>query len=223
VSENRSPDIVEAALNSGAGGYLVKSDAAGELLTAISAVLEGRRYVSASLSGDILVTPKTEAARAQGSTDHNPYLRFSKNPDISEFLEAVVDSTGADFGAVQLFDSTNHVLRIVAQHGFESEFLHYFNTVGLAIRSACNESMDERTRVIVKDVSTDPLFSNDLRGLLLRAKVRSIQSTPLIDSSGKLLGVVSTHYSHPGTPSPDGLKQVDNLAMSFLANLQARG
>ena len=55
VSENRSPDIVEAALSNGAGGYVVKSDAGSELLPAIKAVLEGKRFISACLAGHFLV------------------------------------------------------------------------------------------------------------------------------------------------------------------------
>ena len=56
VSENRSPDIAEAALSTGARGYVVKSDAAGELLPAVKAVLDGKRFISASLAGQFLVT-----------------------------------------------------------------------------------------------------------------------------------------------------------------------
>ena len=55
VSENRSPDMAEGALSNGAGGYVVKSDAAAELLPAIKAVLEGKRFISASLAGHFLV------------------------------------------------------------------------------------------------------------------------------------------------------------------------
>jgi CheY-like chemotaxis protein len=51
VSQNRSVDIAEEALGTGAGGYVVKSDAASELLPAVKAVLEGERFVSASLAG----------------------------------------------------------------------------------------------------------------------------------------------------------------------------
>jgi len=51
VSENRSLDIVEEALSTGAGGYVVKSDAGSELLPAVEAVLQGKRFVSASLRG----------------------------------------------------------------------------------------------------------------------------------------------------------------------------
>ena len=39
VSENRSVDIAEEALRTGAGGYVLKADAAGDLLPAVKAVL----------------------------------------------------------------------------------------------------------------------------------------------------------------------------------------
>jgi DNA-binding NarL/FixJ family response regulator len=55
VSENRSAGIAEEALSTGAGGYVLKSDAAGELLPATKAVLEGKRFISASLAGHFLV------------------------------------------------------------------------------------------------------------------------------------------------------------------------
>ena len=55
VSENRSAEVAEEALNTGAEGYVVKSDAARELLPAIKAVLEGKRFISASLASHVLV------------------------------------------------------------------------------------------------------------------------------------------------------------------------
>jgi len=51
VSENRSRDVAVEALRTGAGGYVVKSDAASELLPAVKAVLQGKQFVSASLAG----------------------------------------------------------------------------------------------------------------------------------------------------------------------------
>jgi DNA-binding NarL/FixJ family response regulator len=54
VSTTHSPDIAEEALKTGAHGYVVKSDAATELLPAIEAILEGKRFISASLAGAFL-------------------------------------------------------------------------------------------------------------------------------------------------------------------------
>ena len=69
VSENRSPDVAEAALSNGAGGYVLKSDAASELLPAVKAVLEGKRFISASLAGHFLVATVLSAT-------HTTYLSW---------------------------------------------------------------------------------------------------------------------------------------------------
>jgi DNA-binding NarL/FixJ family response regulator len=55
VTENRSTDMAEEALSTGAAGFVIKSDAARELLPAIKTVLEGKRFISASLAGHFLV------------------------------------------------------------------------------------------------------------------------------------------------------------------------
>lgn len=218
VSTHPDADIVLAAINNGAGGYLLKTDASFELWPAIKAVLEGELFISPRLAVDIPVPPKAGASQSGPPTDSNAYLRLSKSPHISEFLEAIIKTTGVDFAFVKLYDSTNHVLRIVAQHGFRSEFVERFNAMG-DVHSACNESMNERSRIVVTDVAIDPVFADDLKDLLLQSQVRSLQSTPLIDSSGNFVGVVSTHCRRPGIPSLDVLMQIDNLATGFLAKI----
>jgi len=55
LSENQSSDIVEEAICTGAGGYVVKSDAARSLLPAVEAVLQGQQFVSTSLAQRDLV------------------------------------------------------------------------------------------------------------------------------------------------------------------------
>jgi len=47
----RDPDIVEAARQLGAWGYVLKSDAAGELVAAVHSVVRGEKFVSRSLAG----------------------------------------------------------------------------------------------------------------------------------------------------------------------------
>jgi DNA-binding NarL/FixJ family response regulator len=46
LSENRSQHVVQNALRSGAGGYVVKSEMRRELLSAVHSVLKGGRFVS---------------------------------------------------------------------------------------------------------------------------------------------------------------------------------
>ena len=70
VSENRSADIAEEALSTGASGYVVKSDAASELLPAVKAVLEGKRFVSASLAAHGLNRPPDPQTGARFHRDN---------------------------------------------------------------------------------------------------------------------------------------------------------
>ncbi len=51
VSLESSADVVQEALQLGAHGYLLKADAARELLPAVDAVLQGRQYLSRRLPG----------------------------------------------------------------------------------------------------------------------------------------------------------------------------
>jgi len=53
LSEESSPEVAEAALEAGGAGYVVKSDAGRELLTAVKALSEGKRYISARLAGQV--------------------------------------------------------------------------------------------------------------------------------------------------------------------------
>jgi DNA-binding NarL/FixJ family response regulator len=50
VSQESSADIVQAALDTGAEGYVVKADAGRELVAALDAVLRGQTFVSKSLA-----------------------------------------------------------------------------------------------------------------------------------------------------------------------------
>ena len=55
LSEESSPEVAEAALEAGGTGYVVKSDAGRELLPAVKALSEGKRYISSSLGDRVCI------------------------------------------------------------------------------------------------------------------------------------------------------------------------
>lgn len=57
VSQNSDPEIVHAALNSGAKGYVLKADA-GDLLSAITAVIVGEKFVSRRINMATTLVPR---------------------------------------------------------------------------------------------------------------------------------------------------------------------
>lgn len=57
VSVELCPELVEGALRTGAHGYVVKSDAASDLLTAMTTVVNGQRFVGARFAGCDFILP----------------------------------------------------------------------------------------------------------------------------------------------------------------------
>jgi DNA-binding NarL/FixJ family response regulator len=53
VTQESHADVVQEALHLGAQGYILKAHAGSELLAAVEAVRQGRRFVSAGLAGDV--------------------------------------------------------------------------------------------------------------------------------------------------------------------------
>jgi two-component system, NarL family, invasion response regulator UvrY len=51
LSQNKELEVVEAALGTGALGYIYKMNAHKELLPAVDAVLGGKQFVSSGLTG----------------------------------------------------------------------------------------------------------------------------------------------------------------------------
>jgi DNA-binding NarL/FixJ family response regulator len=51
LTQETSPEIIQEALSFGARGYVIKTRAAGELMDAIEAVLQGKVFVSQNLDG----------------------------------------------------------------------------------------------------------------------------------------------------------------------------
>ena len=57
VSVELCPELVEGALRTGGHGYVVKSDAASDLLTAMSTVMNGQRFVGSRFANYDFILP----------------------------------------------------------------------------------------------------------------------------------------------------------------------
>jgi GAF domain-containing protein len=110
-------------------------------------------------------------------------------------LEMVLSLARADRGNVQLADPVSGALTIIAQHGFDAEFLDHFTVVD-DDRSACGRAARHGAQLVITDVSIDRGFEPH-REIAAAAGFRAVQSTPLADSMGRVVGVVSTHYPCP--------------------------
>jgi GAF domain-containing protein len=139
---------------------------------------------------------------------------------IESALDCALRATGTAMGNVQLLYPDG--LRIVAQRGFERAFLDFFARVDDA-GTACGAAMKQGRRIVVADVASDAIFAGTAAGeVLVAARVRAVQSTPLIGASGRLLGILSTHRDAPGAPEDSELDALDRIARRTTQWLETR-
>jgi PAS domain S-box-containing protein len=130
---------------------------------------------------------------------------------LDEILEASIAITQADFGDIQVLDSRSSSLEIVAARGLPAWWLEYWSRVSKG-QGSCGLALERGERVIVEHVADSPAFDGEALKIQLRAGIRAVQSTPLVDRSGTLLGVISTLYTTPQRPSDRALRLLDLLA-----------
>jgi GAF domain-containing protein len=181
-------------------GTDLRGDRAFPLAEVLPAVEQFRRRLSLLRYGH-LDDPGTRRAQ-----DALALLWAARGVDalLPQLLERALHLTGAERGNVQLADPDTGGLRIAAQVGFDREFLDYFAIVEDDC-SACGRAARLHSQTVVTDTSMDPDFRPH-REIADASGFRAVQSTPLIDRSGMLVGVVSTHYPHPGRPADEDLR-----------------
>jgi PAS domain S-box-containing protein len=128
-------------------------------------------------------------------------------PWLEEVLSALITIQKADFGTFQRYNPEQRTLKIIAQRGFQKDFLEHFAIVRDGT-SACGRAMNQRTRVVIEDVQSDQGFEPH-RAIAASAGFRAVQSTPLFSRGGELLGVVSTHFREPHVPLERELRWAD--------------
>jgi DNA-binding NarL/FixJ family response regulator len=93
ISAHRSLDIVEAAFSAGARGYVLKLDAGQDLLPAMQAVVNGKRFIGASLTGR---SGGTAAAADDQPTRHHEVGFYADDASLldgyARFAETALNS-----------------------------------------------------------------------------------------------------------------------------------
>lgn len=148
----------------------------------------------------------------------------SSDPGASELirlaLRRAMHITGAEFGNVQLVDADTGALRIVAHHGFDEDFLRYFARVG-ETDAASGRAASTGAQVVIRDVNEDDQFAAH-RDIAAATGFRAVQSSPITDRGGALVGIISTYFAHPTEPDPRSLAAMRALGVVIGAMLEAQ-
>jgi GAF domain-containing protein len=132
-------------------------------------------------------------------------------PIIDWLLQRGIDLSQTSLGNVQLMNWEAGYLEIKAQQGFDEGFLGFFERVRIEDGSACARALRNRQAIVIDVIMVDEGFS-PCRQVVSHAGVRAVQSTPILSSSGALLGIISTHFAAPHRPTKIELRELQHAA-----------
>jgi PAS domain S-box-containing protein len=147
-----------------------------------------RRRSEQALATDLEVTRRLRDLSARLLAEGDVHVL------IGEILDAAISITNADGGTLQLFDESTQELTFAAIRGLERELTAHFERVNASSQSPCGRALASGKRAWVEyDVPENVDPDGSLR-LHAAYGLRSAQSTPLISRSGRVVGMVSTHW-----------------------------
>jgi PAS domain S-box-containing protein len=159
------------------------------------------------LAGELSATQQLQSVSALliegGSTD-------TLNEKI---LDAAVAIMHADMASMQTLDEDQDALRLLDWRGFDPVFRQIFGLIRSDGETSCGAARRAGRRVVVPDVENcDSIVSPAALENHRKAGIRAVQSTPLCSREGRLLGMISTHWHTPHTPTEGDLRLFDILA-----------
>ncbi|MGW6645215.1 ANTAR domain-containing protein [Streptomyces iakyrus] len=141
----------------------------------------------------------------------------SRGAVLKAVLRSTLTVTGTDMGNVQLPDPARGGLRIERHTGLTDDFLDFFAHVG-EDGTACARAARDVAQVTVRDVESDPVFTEPARRAILAAGSRACHSVPLTTEAGLCVGMVSAHMDRP----LDGLTTAQTKALDIVGGEAGR-
>ncbi|MHA4866681.1 hybrid sensor histidine kinase/response regulator [Duganella sp. PWIR1] len=137
--------------------------------------------------------------------------------NIGDLYQRLVDAATlvmrSDFGSMQRYDPVRGELQIIAQQGLNQEALDHWRWVYAGRPCTCGMALAAGERVIVPDFEAcAALQGTDDLVAFRKAGVQSAQSTPLLTRDGRLIGMITTHWTRRHEPAERDLRLLDIVA-----------
>lgn len=136
------------------------------------------------------------------------------------FLDAAIEASGSDAASIQVYDEERGALRLVGSRGLHPLSADFWHLVVPDSTCVCGMALGVQERVVVPDVAAEAAIagSEDMHEFR-RSRLTAVQSTPLLDADGRLLGMLSTHWRRAHEPSAVELRRIDSLARQCAATV----
>jgi two-component sensor histidine kinase len=170
-------------------------------------VEEGLRRTQRQVEAELAATQHLQNISTQ-------LIRASDVETLYEkILDAAVTIMGSDFASMQMFHPERGELQLLAHRGFDASSVAFWQWVRPGAGCICGAALSSGERAIVSDVECcDFMAGTENLREYREAGMRAMQSTPLVSRTGRLLGMISTHWRNQHQPSERELQFLDVLA-----------
>jgi PAS domain S-box-containing protein len=130
----------------------------------------------------------------------------------NQSLDAAIELMHSDMATMQTFNPVKNQLELLASKGLDAASRAAFELVAAGAGTGCAAALGKGCRVIVPDIELcDFIAGSPTHEAHRRADIRAMQATPLINRSGRTIGMISTHWRRQHQPSESDLQLFDVL------------
>ncbi len=140
--------------------------------------------------------------------------------DAEALYDKILDAAAAimrsDFASLQALRAERGPageLQLLGQRGFTPEAAQFWEWVRPTSETTCGIALRTGQRVIAADLQTLEFTpGSEDQKTFDQTGIRAVQTTPLISRSGRIVGMISTHWRRPHQPTEGDLCALDVLA-----------
>lgn len=153
------------------------------------------------------------AARLLQSISTRLISQSTEHSLFAQILDAAMELMGSDCSSIQMLSPGRPSLALLGWRHFHPKSAAFWHHVTAEAGSTCGVALRDNRRVLVSDIESCAFMAGtqDLEEYR-RSGIRAVQSTPLRSRVGRPLGMISTHWRVPHTPSEEDFRLFDVLA-----------
>jgi signal transduction histidine kinase/ActR/RegA family two-component response regulator len=131
-------------------------------------------------------------------------------------MDAAVTIMRSDYASLQMLypeRGNGGELKLLAFRGFTPEAARFWEWVTADSESSCSVALRTGKRAVSPDIENcEFMAGSGDQATYRQTGIRAVQTTPLLSRTGRLVGMISTHWREPHEPSERDLRLLDILA-----------